>query len=69
MTQSNLGTALQTLGERESGTARLEAAVAALRAALDVFKEARADYYASVAEGNLRHDEAALAARQRQTPR
>ena len=33
-TQNNLGTALQTLGERESGTARLEEAVAAYRAAL-----------------------------------
>ena len=35
MTQNNLGTALQTLGERESGTARLEEAVAAYRAALE----------------------------------
>ena len=33
-TQNNLGTALQTLGERESGTARLEEAVEAYRAAL-----------------------------------
>ena len=33
-TQNNLGTALRTLGERESGTARLEEAVAAYRAAL-----------------------------------
>jgi hypothetical protein len=30
----NLGNALETLGERESGTARLEEAVAAFRAAL-----------------------------------
>ena len=35
MTQNNLGTALLTLGERESGTARLEQAVAACRAALE----------------------------------
>ena len=35
MTQNNLGTALWTLGERESGTARLEEAVAAYRAALE----------------------------------
>jgi hypothetical protein len=34
MTQNNLGNALGTLGERESGTARLEEAVAAYRAAL-----------------------------------
>jgi hypothetical protein len=31
-TQNNLGLALWTLGERESGTARLEEAVAAFRA-------------------------------------
>jgi len=35
MTQNNLGNALQTLGARESGTARLEEAVAAYRAALE----------------------------------
>ena len=35
MTQNNLGNALATLGERESGTARLEEAVAAYRAALE----------------------------------
>jgi hypothetical protein len=34
MTQNNLGLALWRLGERESGTARLEEAVAAYRAAL-----------------------------------
>ncbi len=34
-TQMNLGTALETLGERESGTARLEEAVTAHRAALE----------------------------------
>ena len=34
-TQMNLGTALSTLGERESGTARLEEAVTAYRAALE----------------------------------
>ena len=33
-TQNNLGIALWRLGERESGTARLEEAVAAYRAAL-----------------------------------
>ena len=35
MTQNNLGTALSTLGERESGTARSEEAVAAFRHALE----------------------------------
>ena len=34
-TQSNLGDALRALGEREGGTARLEEAVAAYRAALE----------------------------------
>jgi tetratricopeptide (TPR) repeat protein len=34
-TQNNLGFALQTLGARESGTARLEDAVAAYRLALE----------------------------------
>jgi hypothetical protein len=34
MTQSNLGGALRTLGERESGTAKLEEAVVAYREAL-----------------------------------
>ena len=33
-TQNNLGNALRSLGERESGTARLEEAVAAYREAL-----------------------------------
>ena len=33
MTQNNLGNALWRLGERESGTARLEEAVAAYREA------------------------------------
>ena len=33
--QHNLGAALQTLGERESGTGRLEEAVAAFKAALE----------------------------------
>ena len=35
MTQTNLGNALRTLGERENGPARLEQAVAAYRAALE----------------------------------
>ena len=37
MTQNNLGNALLRLGERESGTARLEEAVAAYRAAIEAF--------------------------------
>jgi hypothetical protein len=37
MIHTNLGCALQTLGERETGTARLEEAVAAHRAALEEY--------------------------------
>ena len=40
-TQNNLGAALRTLGERESGTARLEEAVAAYRAALEEWTRER----------------------------
>jgi hypothetical protein len=36
-TQNNGGLALERLGERESGTARLAEAVTAYRAALEVF--------------------------------
>ena len=42
MTQNNLGTALSRLGERESGTARLQEAVAAYREALKEDARARA---------------------------
>ena len=41
-TQNNLGTALSRLGERESGTARLEEAVAAYRAGADRDRRASA---------------------------
>ena len=41
MTQMNLGNALQTLGARESGTARLEEAVAAYRTALEEYTRER----------------------------
>ena len=42
MAQMNLGNALRTLGERESGTTRLEEAVAAHGAALEEVTRARA---------------------------
>jgi hypothetical protein len=41
MTQMNLGVALWRLGERESGTARLEEAVTAYRAALEEWTRER----------------------------
>ena len=49
----NLGTALQRLGERESGSGRLEQAVKAYRAALDLFEPAGATHYAEIARDNL----------------
>ena len=63
MTQNNLGAALETLGARESGTAQLEAAVAAYRAALEVFIDARADYYANICRNNRDRALAILAER------
>ncbi len=63
-TQNNLGNALSSLGERESGTARLEAAVAAHKDALSIFEAAEAAYYASVAKNNLERVQALLAERQ-----
>ena len=55
----------RTLGERESGTARLEEAVAAYRAALDVFEPSDADHYARQTRSNLTRAQALLAERQR----
>jgi hypothetical protein len=43
MTQNNLGNALQRLGEREDGTARLEEAVAAFEVCLMVVVSAWPD--------------------------
>jgi hypothetical protein len=52
-TQNNLGTALSTLGERESGTVRLEEAVAAYRAALEEWTRAAAPHWHGIAQRNL----------------
>jgi tetratricopeptide (TPR) repeat protein len=53
MTQNNLGTALSTLGDRESGTARLEAAVAAFRAALQELTRERVPLQWAMTQNNL----------------
>jgi tetratricopeptide (TPR) repeat protein len=53
MTQNNLGTALLTLGERESGTARLEEAVAACRAALEEWTRERVPLDWAMTQNNL----------------
>ena len=52
-TQSNLGAALQTLGERESGTTGLEEAVAAYRSALDEYTRARVPLDWATTQNNL----------------
>ena len=53
MTQNNLGNALSTLGERESGTARLEEAVAAYRAALEEWTRERVPLDWAMTQNNL----------------
>ena len=53
MTQNNLGNALQTLGGRESGTARLEEAVAAYRAALEEYTRERVPLQWAATQNNL----------------
>ena len=52
-TQNNLGNALRTLGERESGTARLEEAVAAYRAALEECTRERVPLDWATTQNNL----------------
>jgi tetratricopeptide (TPR) repeat protein len=61
MTQNNLGNALAALGERESGTARLQEAVAAYDAALSVFVLTRADYHTGHCRANRERALALLA--------
>ena len=53
MTQNNLGNALRALGERESGTARLEEAVAAYRAALEERTRERVPLDWAMTQNNL----------------
>lgn len=63
MTHNNLGNALQALGKRESGTARLLEAAAAYRGAIDVFEHAEATYYLEATRQNLADGEALIASR------
>ena len=53
LTQVGLGGALERLGARESGTARLEEAVAAYRAALEELTREAAPHWHDFAEANL----------------
>ena len=52
-TQNNLGNALGSLGERESGTARLEEAVVAFRAALEERRRDRVPLDWAMTQNNL----------------
>ena len=54
MTQNNLGTALRTLGKRESGTGRLEEARGAIGLAWEVYPEAGINRYNPSFETRLR---------------
>jgi Tetratricopeptide repeat len=64
MTQNNLGAALSTLGERESGTAQLEEAVAVYRAALEERTRERVPLQWAYTQHGLGSALAALAKRQ-----
>ncbi len=59
-TQNNLGAALRTLGERESGTARLEEAVNAYRAALQEMTRERVPLQWATTQNNLGNAQALL---------
>ena len=68
-TQSNLGTALSTLGERESGTARLEEAVQAYRAALEERTRERVPLDWAATQNNLGNALSTLGGRESGTAR
>ncbi len=53
MTQDNLGTALQALGERENNTTRLEEARVAIRLARDVYRASAMTRYDELLEAQL----------------
>ena len=62
-TQMNLGNALETLGERESGTARLEEAVAAFDACLTVTTSAWPVQWVRYVQGRRDETQAEIARR------
>jgi hypothetical protein len=55
MTQNNLGIALKTLAERESGAARLKEALAAYREALKEYTPDRVPLQWAITQMNLGH--------------
>jgi hypothetical protein len=66
ITHYNLGNALTILGERQSSTTHLEKAVAAYRAALEVFEAGQTSHNEKQTKENLRRTDALL--RERQAP-
>jgi hypothetical protein len=68
ITQFNLGKALALLGDREQGPTRLEEAVVAFRAALDVLKST-SKAYAARAQSELTRVEAVFRAQQAEPER
>ncbi|MDP2804075.1 MAG: hypothetical protein Q8O26_19565, partial [Phreatobacter sp.] len=68
-TQNNLGNALLTFGARESGTARLEEAVAACRAALEEYTRERVPLDWAMTLGNEGVSLRIIAERRRDLPR
>jgi tetratricopeptide (TPR) repeat protein len=68
-TQNNLGNALQSLGEREAGTARLEEAVGAHRAALEEYTRERVPLDWAMTQNNLGNALRSLGAREAGTAR
>ncbi|QLH41082.1 MAG: tetratricopeptide repeat protein [Defluviicoccus sp.] len=69
MTQNNLSNTLFRLGERESGTARLEDAVAAYRAALQEYTRERVPLQWAATQNNLGIALATLGERESDTAR
>jgi tetratricopeptide (TPR) repeat protein len=69
MTQNNLGNALQRLGQRESGTARLEEAVAACREALKEYTRERVPLQWATTQNNLGNALGSLGERESGTAR
>jgi tetratricopeptide (TPR) repeat protein len=67
--QFALGNVLQTLGERESGTARLEQSIAATREALKEWTRERVPLQWATAQNNLGYSLVTLGERERGTAR
>jgi hypothetical protein len=68
MTQNNLANTLSILGERESGPQRLEEAVAAYKAALEVFEAGQDTHYIEATKVNLERAKALLRETHRSLP-